>query len=169
MAKNQFDTHTTLYRDKKWMENQYYNLKKTIPQIAKELDVGLSTVGRWFTRHNLKAREWVSPNKGKSGKESYGWKGNHYRAWKDGYYKKKIGNKTICLHNVLWGKYNNKKVPKGYVVHHLDCNPSNNNKNNLFLMKWNIHVAYHNMLKYSKLKNRKKFIFEIKNGEMILK
>jgi hypothetical protein len=48
--------------------------------------------------------------------------------------------------HLIWTaqKENLSYVPKGFVLHHLDFNTSNNNLNNLFLMTNKDHSAYHN-------------------------
>lgn len=37
-------------------------------------------------------------------------------------------------------------VPKGFVIHHLDLNPHNNNANNLLLMQRGDHTGFHKRL-----------------------
>ena len=52
------------------------------------------------------------------------------------------------------------KIPKGYVIHHIDLNRNNNNFNNLVMLPEELHLKYHSMLeKYKVLE--KKFNTEI--------
>ena len=45
-----------------------------------------------------------------------------------------IGRKHYSSHRIIWVLFNNKEIPRGYVINHIDCNPSNNNINNLELI-----------------------------------
>ena len=47
------------------------------------------------------------------------------------------------LHRTVWEKNNGRKVPKGYNVHHIDGNKSNNAPENLQLLKAAIHLSLH--------------------------
>ena len=170
MAKNQFDIIETRHRDKKFMEEQYIKLKKSGPKISKELGIGITTTQNWLERHNIKIRKW---NIGKymlslNPEQHPAWKGNKFSLGKDGYYKKKTNGKTIFKHQEIWEQHHKRKVKKGYTIHHIDGNPSNNDIKNLALIKWNIHVAYHNLAKQIGILPLK-FEFEIENGEMKLK
>ena len=49
----------------------------------------------------------------------------------------------IPLHHLVWEKHYNKKVPKGYHIHHKDENKTNNDINNLQLMSASEHMKLH--------------------------
>ena len=51
-------------------------------------------------------------------------------------------NKTP-LHHLVWGNHYNKKVPKGYHIHHKDENKTNNDINNLQLISASEHAKLH--------------------------
>ena len=68
-----------------------------------------------------------------------------------GYYYIKKDNKGIRLGRYMWEKYNNKKIPEGYVVMFLDKNTRNISRDNLVLIKnrdllvaKNCHLIYNN-------------------------
>lgn len=53
--------------------------------------------------------------------------------------------KTMPRANYIWLKHNPafKEIPKGYVVHHLDLDKTNDDQSNLALMYKLHHIAYH--------------------------
>ncbi|WP_413881402.1 HNH endonuclease [Desulfobacula sp.] len=56
--------------------------------------------------------------------------------------RKHFQRRGVLLHREVW-KWNNGEIPKGYVVHHKDHDSSNNNLENLRLLRRGIHNAYH--------------------------
>lgn len=52
-----------------------------------------------------------------------------------------VGRKP--LHHLVWEKHYNKKVPKGYQIHHKDKNKTNNDINNLELISASEHTRLH--------------------------
>ena len=62
--------------------------------------------------------------------------------------KSGAGRRVMAYAVFVWLKANPSfhDVPKGYVVHHLDCDPLNDDPTNLVIMQKNYHSAYH--LKY---------------------
>lgn len=68
-------------------------------------------------------------NKGLRGKDSHNWKGGVHNR-KDGYVRVYVSGKRELLHrNILKDKLKEKNV-----VHHIDGNPSNNDKSNLLIL-----------------------------------
>lgn len=83
----------------------------------------------------------------------------HYRNRKKGY-----------IHRYIWEKYNN-PIPNGYVIHHKDEDPSNNEIDNLQLMTNSEHVILHNTGRHRNLGKRhtdqaKKNMSESKLGQL---
>ena len=62
-----------------------------------------------------------------------------------GYYR--LSDKRL-LHRAIWEEYYGQKIPEGYVIHHKDHNPKNNNINNLQLMTAEEHLSHHHKDKY---------------------
>jgi len=73
--------------------------------------------------------------------KSSNWKGGRvYHS--DGYIMVLVNKKYILEHRYIMEKLVNRKLNKGEIVHHIDGNRENNNKNNLKLMS----KSYHNKL-----------------------
>lgn len=59
-------------------------------------------------------------------------------SWGDKYFKR-----PISLHVYVWEMYHGRHVPKGYVVHHIDGDPANNEIENLIAMPKSEHARLH--------------------------
>lgn len=51
--------------------------------------------------------------------------------FKNKYANLMIDRKQYAVHRIIWTLFNQKEIPRGYVVNHIDCNPSNNSIENL--------------------------------------
>ena len=62
------------------------------------------------------------------------------------YYRHKDGHYTFhhSLHRVIW-EYHHGEIPKGYTVHHIDENKSNNSISNFQLLTASAHKSLHNL------------------------
>jgi len=58
------------------------------------------------------------------------------------YFRHTVGNSTILMHRYVWEFYNC-KIPKGYEVHHIDGDKSNNSIYNLMLVSAHAHHVMH--------------------------
>ena len=64
-----------------------------------------------------------------------------------GYKILSIRGKEVAEHHYEWMNANNFwYIPKGYVVHHVDCNKLNNNPKNLVLLNKAQHAEVHHAL-----------------------
>lgn len=63
------------------------------------------------------------------------------------YYYIQINGVIKLFHKYLLEKFMGLKVPRGYVVHHKDCNKINNNLNNLIMVSHKTHAQIHGMLR----------------------
>lgn len=64
-----------------------------------------------------------------------------------GYYQissSKEGNKGKKLHRLIWEDFYNKKIPKGYVIHHLNGDKTDNRIQNLQCVSRSNHIIFHN-------------------------
>ena len=63
----------------------------------------------------------------------------------EGYKVKRINNKYLLEHHLVWCTQpeNLSHVPKGFQIHHIDFNKQNNNPNNLFLLSISDHAKHH--------------------------
>lgn len=68
----------------------------------------------------------------------------------NGYYRitsRKEGNHGIDLHKVIWESFYGIPVPKGYNIHHLNGNKTDNRIQNLQCVEAILHTKYHNRFK----------------------
>ena len=66
---------------------------------------------------------------------------------KDGYYiisSSKEGNRGKPLHRLIYEDYYDIKIPKDFIIHHLDGNKVNNDIENLRMMTSHEHMSLHN-------------------------
>ena len=56
---------------------------------------------------------------------------------------KRYGKIRTELHRLIFIRAYRKVIPKGWVIHHLDCNHENNHYTNLLAVPERIHTAYH--------------------------
>ena len=65
-----------------------------------------------------------------------------YQTTENDYFRHSVNGTTILMHRYVWEFYNC-KIPKGYHVHHIDGDKSNNDISNLQLLKgvehWSLH------------------------------
>lgn len=73
------------------------------------------------------------------------WKPEHHRANKPSGY--------VMEHIVIWEEAHKMPVPDGYVVHHINGNKLDNSIENLQLMEFGEHTAYHNHKRYLERKS----------------
>jgi len=57
---------------------------------------------------------------------------------KQGYYVK-----SMYLHNLVWVNFYGKPVPKGYAIHHINGDKTDNRIQNLQCVKADVHARYH--------------------------
>ena len=128
---------------------------------------GHSTLGQKRTKESKKRNKGlkgvqVSYRKGKTWGEIWGekeskkmkenlsrkkWTGNWHK--NQGGYLRRVNRKTKkenLYHHHIWMKENNKrKIPRGFLIHHIDGNILNNNPNNLQLMSFQNHTRLHHL------------------------
>jgi hypothetical protein len=78
----------------------------------------------------------------------------------DGYYECTTIDR-LMLHNYIWEKHNG-KIPKGYEIHHIDCNKINNNILNLQLVTPSEHTKIHAIIRNGSGMNKKVICVETK-------
>lgn len=64
-----------------------------------------------------------------------------------------INGKVVYLHRQVWESIFG-KIPRGYVVHHIDGNTKNNNIENLKIMTQSEHLKLHHQKLKGELQNR---------------
>jgi len=84
---------------------------------------------------------------------------------KQGYYLGQVNNQPKRLHIYIWEKHYG-KIPRGFHIHHLDRDKSNNNINNLIILPRHEHLSFHSSLEENIEKARKSIkIARIKASE----
>ena len=94
-------TTEKIYKNKKWLYEQYWTLEKSTRQIAKEFNIGRDSIIYWMKKHNIPSRTQLESWKGKKhskeekkkmsealkgkyvGENSWSWKGD------------KVGNRSL--------------------------------------------------------------------------
>lgn len=74
-----------------------------------------------------------------------------------------IDDKDIFYHEAIWVKVNEKPIPTGMLVYHLDGNPMNNDSDNLGIVRENIehgdlHKESNKIFHEHNIQNNKQFI-----------
>ena len=77
------------------------------------------------------------------GEKNNRWKGGKIIDKIEGYRHLRIGNKYVREHHYVWIKHNQIPFPKGFVIHHRDCNRLNNDIKNLCLLPNDFHAKLH--------------------------
>lgn len=73
----------------------------------------------------------------------YEFDGRRYYRIPTGYYVARDGCKPSRLHIAIWEKVNGRTLRAGYVVHHIDHNPENNEPGNLMDISHTDHDRHH--------------------------
>lgn len=79
-----------------------------------------------------------------------------------------IDKKTTYIHILLYENFIG-EIPKGYVIHHKDFNPLNNNLDNLICISRGDHVALHNKTTRKSMYGKRKRDLTIEQKEKIIK
>ena len=128
---------------------------KSISQIAKELGVTQNAIRKYFKKYNI---EFINRRKELvSGENNPNWNGGrHIHNGYIGIYAtdNTHNNKRNCVyeHQLVMEKHIGRYLEKGEVVHHIDFDKTNNDINNLKLMKNSEHISYHSNLRWKEKK-----------------
>lgn len=153
--------------EKKLLEEQYTNLKKSYREISKEFNIPLGSIRYWMKKYNIPIRKMIGKNhfNWKGGKRvmrgyNYTLKPNHKRATK-GYVRNCILVAEEKLGRIL---------EKGEVVHHIDGNTLNDDKDNLYVYKNDkLHQKVHIGFRKICYELYKQGVIEFNNGDYKLK
>lgn len=136
-----------MYRNRNWLYNQYWNQGKTLTQIANKCGVVPSVPQKWMKKLNIATRpsrfiEGHTTNVGRkftAEQIKIRYKDENNPRWKGG--KKNYYNRQARR---AWEEYWREEVPKGYCVHHVDEDITNQNICNLALLTISFHMKLHN-------------------------
>lgn len=65
--------------------------------------------------------------------------------------------KRQYMHQIIWEEENNREIPEGFVIHHINLDHEDNRPENLQLMTIGEHVSLHNKIELALDPNRKFF------------
>jgi len=118
-------------------------------QIGKKLNKSNSGIRLILRRNNIKIRSQSKANlickDVRRGLKHSNWKGG--KTFHKGQVYIRIHNKRVKESHYNWCITNSMlSVPKNMIIHHIDCNPHNNDSKNLILLDQSTHVKVHNMI-----------------------
>ncbi|HUS48532.1 MAG TPA: HNH endonuclease signature motif containing protein [Candidatus Paceibacterota bacterium] len=68
----------------------------------------------------------------------------------------RINGNVVLKSRYVWANYHNQDIPIGFVIHHIDENPENDDINNLRLMRKQDHNFLHQMIDRERFRNKNK-------------
>lgn len=157
-------------------EQMYVKECKSIPDIAKELDMKLSTVRYWLIKLGIELRSRADGVRAASNKLGSGLRGKtriFSDEWKSNISKGKLAfgevhaagisikpsgyveitrgeHKARTQHRVIMESYIGRKLEANEIVHHKDENKQNNSINNLQIMTASEHARLHATDRYKR-------------------
>ncbi|HUV65256.1 MAG TPA: HNH endonuclease [Sedimentisphaerales bacterium] len=108
----------------------------SLAQVAKAFGVTRQTVYKRFERRSLPLRDNRKPL------PFIFFKGHRYTRRTSGYYARTNGKRDL-LHRAIWKWVSMQAIPKGWDVHHIDGDKTNNDFLNLHLMRKSDHSRLH--------------------------
>jgi len=117
--------------------------KLTYLEISQLVNVGVGSVQRLVVR--LRTPEEINSRKFNNRSSAMkGSKNPRYREDRkdNGYLCHDIDGKRLLTHRALYGN-----IPEGYVIHHIDCNKTNNDIDNLVALPRGEHMRVHSFLR----------------------
>lgn len=145
---------------------QWYEEGLSFADIAKKLGCATMTVKRTFVRHGIRARTLSESQRNKTAQgkcvaeNNANWKGGkivNSKGYVELYmpgHRLATKRKYVLEHRLVWEESNNKRLPKGWEVHHLNGMRDDNRPENLAAMTKAAHSRLHNNVEYERMKNR---------------
>ncbi len=132
------------YKDWDWASiYKEYLSGLSMSKLAKKYNTSKVMIRNYFNKLGYKIRSRKEAHFLCRGENAYNWIGGR-SIMGHGYIQLRLNGKTILEHNHVYCCHNNlKNIPKGYVIHHLDNDKSNNKIENLKLMTKFAHRSLH--------------------------
>lgn len=134
-----------IYMDTNLMYKMYQE-GMSLEKVGRNFGITRQSVYLRFKNKNLELRP-------KKYKPFIIYEGYKFTINKCGYYESTLIDR-LMLHNYVW-ELNNGKIPKGYEIHHIDLNKTNNDISNLMLLTPSEHSKLHRKIMNGSGMNRK--------------
>lgn len=92
-----------------------------------------------------KMREYYQKNKAQILAQNKEWANTHPEETRE--IKRRWELENTLLHRKIWEDYFRVTIPDGFVIHHKDCNPNNNDPHNLLCLPPSEHTKLHWIIK----------------------
>ena len=137
------------------------NTKLTYLEISQLVNVGVGSVQRLVvllrTPEEISSRKFANRSAAMRGSKNPKYKEDR----KDnGYLCHDVDGKRLLTHRALYGN-----IPEGYVIHHIDCNKTNNDIDNLVALPIGEHMRVHAFLRKGDLVNAQLIVDLFKGGQ----
>lgn len=119
----------------------YFENGKSLDEISEMYNTSVPIVRKMINRY---IKENNLPDKIKRTKQ------------KNGYKSIMINGKKIPLHRYVYTQYFG-EIPENCIIHHIDCNPSNNDITNLQCVTQKMHMFIHDMVYEVERRNKRGF------------
>lgn len=118
------------WKDKKWLNKEYWDNSKTIRQISEETKKSETTIYYWIVKNGIKRRKPATINGYFAGDKNPYWKGGRIiDAY--GYIRLRVRGKYIAEHRLVMEKHLGRELQSYEIVHHRNANKQDNRLENL--------------------------------------
>lgn len=148
---------------KYYYENTEFTIQKIADTIGSTYKIVSTYINKNYSKEYRALRKKKSyrtsklatnnPSYGKYGKNSLKYKGiisdnkGYELIIKPEWYTGRINSKHVFYHHVVWCEHHNRtQIDKGFVIHHCDFDPLNNDISNLICMSMGDHNRLHKWL-----------------------
>jgi hypothetical protein len=150
-----------IYDNRKYL---YEETDLTVPEIAEKVGISKVTMCLWvnrnYTKEQRKAKRKLAyrksklgsnnPMTGKCGTSHHNYKGRvsdgkgYILVLKPEWFTGRKGSKHVFEHHVVYCEaHGMTEIPKGYVIHHVDHDKTNNDPENLIMLTISDHIKLH--------------------------
>ena len=139
-----------IYKNKDWLNDQYWNQEKSIREISKKCEVDWETIRYWMKKYNIPRRSLSDSHKGE---KHWRWKGgiienNGYRYLLKPNHPRANG-RYVPEHVLVAEKKLGRSLKDGEYMHHINGNGLDNDPENIFVCKnRSEHKKMHNKYGY---------------------